>query len=330
MARLGINPARGKFSEYKPARVTAAMLTYIPHLDGYFRDRLEVLRLSLASLRQHTSLPYDLFVFDNGSCAEVVDTLRRLRDGGDIQYLLLSDKNIGKIGALKVMFNATPGELVAYSDDDILFYPGWLEAHLDILEKFPEAGMVSGAPVRNASKHAMQTLQRFENEAARVMTVVHERRIPDEWERDWAVSTGRDPNQHLEETKNELDTVVKIEGVEAIAGANHFQFVAPKEVMIRALPNEWSGKLMGHMVELDEAVDVLGYLRLSTEQRFTRHIGNAISEDLASEVQAMGLTTTASVQGSSQRRKHWLLAIPGMRRLLKAMYDRLFSILHHI
>ncbi len=330
MARLGINPARGKFSEYRPTRVTVAMLTYIPSLDGYFHNRLEGLKLSLTSLRRHTTLPYDLFVFDNNSCVEVVDYLRGLKDNGDIQYLLLSDKNIGKIGALKVMFNALPGELVAYSDDDILFYPGWLEAHLEILEKFPQVGMVSGAPVRNASKHAMQTLHRFENEAPTVLNVIHERRIPDEWERDWAVSTGRDPTQHLEDTRDEVDTVVKVEGVEAIAGANHFQFVGPKEVVIKALPNEWSGKLMGHMVELDEAVDSLGYLRLSTVQRFTRHIGNAISEELGGEVKSLGLTAMATSQRSPIRRKHWLLSIPGMRRILKSIYDRLFIILHHI
>lgn len=330
MARLGINPARGKFSEYRPARITIAMLTYIPHLEGYFRYRLEVLKLALGSLRRHTTMPYDLFVFDNGSCSDVVDFLRQLRDNGDIQYLLLSDKNIGKIGALKIMFNALPGELVAYSDDDILFYPGWLEAHLEILEKFPQAGMVSGVPVRNASKHALLTLQRFEQEASHVLTVVHERRIPDEWERDWALSTGRDPVHHLEETKDELDTVIKIEDVEAIAGANHFQFVSPKDVIIQALPNEWSGRLMGHMVELDEAVDALGYLRLSTEQRYTRHIGNAISEELANDVKAMGLDGISSTRPPVHQHKHWLLAIPGMRRILKTIYDRLFNILHHI
>lgn len=330
MARLGINPARGKYSEYKPARVTVAMLIYIPHLEGYFRNRLEVLKLSLGSLFKNTSLPYDLFIFDNGSCSEVVDYLRQLRDNGDIQYLLLSDKNIGKIGALKVMFNALPGELVAYSDDDILFYPGWLEAHIDVLEKFPQAGMVSGVPVRNASKHAMQTLQRFESEASHVVSVIHERRIPDEWERDWAISTGRDPDQHLADSKNELDIVVKVEDGEAIAGANHFQFVSPKCVIVKALPNEWSCKLMGHMVELDEAVDNLGYLRLSTTQRYTRHIGNAISEELANEIKAMGLEAVTTVFPSLSRHKHWLLSIPGARRLLKGIYDWLFNILHHI
>lgn len=330
MARLGINPARGKFSTYQPAQVSVAVLTYIPHLEGYFRHRLDVLKLALASIYINTTIPYDLFIFDNGSCPEVVDYLRHSRDHGDIHYLLLSHQNIGKIGALKVMFNALPGELVAYSDDDILFYPGWLEAHLEIMKKFPQVGMVSGAPVRNASKHAMQTLQRFENDASPLVSVIRERRIPDEWERDWAVSTGRDPGQHLEDTKNELDAVVKVEGVEAIAGANHFQFVAPKDVIVRALPNDWSGKLMGNMVELDEAVDNLGYLRLSTAQRFTRHIGNAISEELAGEVKALGLSTTASLQRSKRQQRHWLLAIPGMRGILKSLYDRLFSILNRV
>ncbi|MBN1537172.1 MAG: glycosyltransferase family 2 protein [Anaerolineales bacterium] len=330
MARLGVNPARGKYSEYRPVRVTVVMLTYIPHLEGYFRDRFEVLKLSLASLHRNTSLPYDLFIFDNGSCPQVVDYLNQLQHNGDIQYLLLSAKNIGKIGALKVIFNAIPGELAAYSDDDILFYPGWLEAHLDILEKFPQVGMVSGVPVRNASKHAMQTLDRFRNEGTHGLTVVSERRIPDDWEWDWAVSTGRDPGQHLESTKNELDTVVKIDDLEAIAGANHFQFVAPKDVIVEALPNNWSGKLMGHMVELDEAVDNLGYLRLSTVQRVTRHIGNTISEELVNEVKAMDLTAATSFHGSARKQRHWLLAIPGMRRIIKALYDRLFNILHHI
>ena len=42
-------------------------------------------------------------------------------------------------------------EIIAYHDDDIFFYPGWLEAHLQILDGFSQAGMVSGLPVRNAA-----------------------------------------------------------------------------------------------------------------------------------------------------------------------------------
>ena len=147
MARVGINPARGKTSEYKPAHVTVTCITYIPDLTGYFEQRLEVLKLSLASLQTHTTRPFDLMIFDNGSCQPVVDLLRGLERAGQIDYLLLSRQNIGQIGALQILFNAAPGEIIAYHDDAIFFYPGWLEAHLKILEAFPQAGMVSGLPV---------------------------------------------------------------------------------------------------------------------------------------------------------------------------------------
>ena len=85
MARVGINPARGKVSDYRPKRVTVAVLTYIPDLSGYFEQRLEVLKLVFASLRLHTTPPYDLIVFDNGSCQAAVDFLRQLRDAGQVQ-----------------------------------------------------------------------------------------------------------------------------------------------------------------------------------------------------------------------------------------------------
>ena len=72
MPRLGINPARGHVSDYHPSRVTLCMLTYLPELYGYFRDRFDVIRLSLESLIAHTQEP-DLMVFDNGSCGLLVD-----------------------------------------------------------------------------------------------------------------------------------------------------------------------------------------------------------------------------------------------------------------
>lgn len=348
MARIGINPARGKISEYKPARVTVTCLTYIPDLSGYFEQRLEVLKLSLASLRAHTSPPFDLMVFDNSSCQPVVDLLRELVQAGQIDYLLLSRQNIGKIGALQILFSAAPGEIIAYHDDDIFFYPGWLEAHLKILEAFPQAGMVSGLPVRNATRHARQSLEHIATQGAPGLSISYERRIPDEWEADWATSTGRDPQAHLQDTRSQQDMVLRLtagvlppppgtgiggeEIIEAIGGANHFQFVASKKILLQALPEQWSGKLMGHMVELDEAIDNMGCLRLSTSQRFTRHMGNTLSQAILQEAQRLDLPATGQPKPIQKQaaatKKHWLLRIPGARRVFLATYKRLFDILY--
>jgi hypothetical protein len=327
MARIGVNPSRGKTSSYHPAQVTVAVISYIPHLEGYFKHRLDVLKLGLASLKAHTNVPHDLFVFDNGSCEPVVEYLQGLQSQGEIDCLILSKRNLGKIGALEILFNAAPGEMIAYADDDIFFYPGWLEAHLEVLEAFPKVGMVSGVAVRDRAARASQTLQKLINTEQRDLRITTERRIPDEWEADWALSTGRDPAQHLAATQSDREIVLKKGGVEAIGCASHFQFVGPKAVFIKALPGEWNGRLMGQMIELDETVDELGYLRLSTAERYVRHIGNALSPDIVTEARRFGLEVGESVP-AARVEKHWLLRIPGARRLLRALYDWTFSILH--
>jgi glycosyltransferase involved in cell wall biosynthesis len=339
VTRIGVNPARGGLTGYRPANVTVAVLTFIPSLEGYFEHRFEVLKLVLASLEAHTGLSHDLFVFDNGSCETVVSFLQSLRASGRVDYLLLSQRNIGKIDALRILFNAAPGDWIAYTDDDILFYPGWLEAHLEVMDRFPQAGMVSGAPVRNAAGHAFSSLEQLAENNPPGITAVRERRIPDEWEIDWAISTGRDPQTHLQATKDQLDLVFKAEvpgsseTVEAIGAANHFQFLARRQVILKALPEDWTGKLMGSMIELDQAIDQLGLLRLSTARRYTRHLGNQISTQIRQEAEQMGLLQNAGLEPDSfpidrpSRRKHWLLRIPGARRLLHASYRRLFQIL---
>ncbi len=151
--RIGKSPTRFEITEYSPARVTLAILVSIPNQVGYYAQRLDILKLCLESAVGHAGVPVDLLVFDNGSSPEVRQYLTELYEKGFIQYLILSSQNIGKIGALKIMFSATPGEIVAYADDDIFFYPEWLSAHLDLLDHFPYAGLISGCPVREQFKY---------------------------------------------------------------------------------------------------------------------------------------------------------------------------------
>jgi hypothetical protein len=195
--------------------------------------------------------------------------------------------------------------------------------------------MVSGVPVRNAAGHAHHSLDRLAAQDQPGLLAIHQRRIPDAWEADWAASTGRDPQAHLQATLEHLDLVLRAEkpgggACEAIGSANHFQFVTPKQVILQALPSGWTGKLMGSMIELDEAVDNLGCLRLSTVERYTRHLGNLLSAEVIAEARRLGLAVEASTAPTSgtRRQKHWLLRIPGSRRVLSGLYQRLFKILY--
>jgi hypothetical protein len=75
--RKGQNPAKFVKQVARPQRITAAVITYIPFLSGFYAESLEVLKVCLNSLREGADLPFDLLVFDNASCAECASTCSR-------------------------------------------------------------------------------------------------------------------------------------------------------------------------------------------------------------------------------------------------------------
>jgi len=328
MARFGMNPARNKNISYSPSRVSAAMMTYIPNLEGYFQFRLDVLKLSLESLIHSLKGQMDIVVMNNGSCAQVRDYLDQQLDTGRIDYLINSRRNLGVIGGFKVLFNSVPGEIIAYCDDDVLYYPGWLEAHLDILDTYPQAGMISGAPVGYSSDHAVTAIEDFKTNFQQDLVVERKPRV-EEWEESWAISTGRPASEHLQAVKSTPNIHLVYKGVEAVQSAKHFQFVTPKKVICEAFSPVWSGSLMDGLVTLDESVDKLGYLRLSTPQRYTRHIGNTISQEIQDEADKLGITISGEIT-DVQEHEHWLLRIPGTGRILWPLYRWLFKVLHKV
>jgi len=326
MPRIGINPNRGQVTQYKPARVTLAMLTYLPNQAGYFAERMNVTRLSLESLIANTPMPRDVLVFDNGSCRELVDYLRQLRDQGRINYLILSSENISKLGALQVIFRAAPGELVAYSDDDVFFLPGWLNAHLKILNTYPRVGLVTGFYIRSHLRYATQSIEAFSQQAG--VQVKRGMLIPRAMEQHYIDNMGRSWEAYQQEVSNLEDIQFTYQGVESMASAGHHQFVTTRQLMLEALP-AWDNNLMGKMVELETTVDRLGYLRLSTPAPVTRLLGNVISEENATEAKHLGLHTQAGTPAKQQRGLiNRITKIPLVKRLFLGLYNRLHVIIN--
>ena len=157
--RLGQNPAKKAKSVPQPESVTVAVITYIPELVGYYAQSLDVLKTCLGSIWRNTDTPYDLMVFDNGSCDEIRDYLRTSQDEGKIQFLVLSEKNYGKAGAWNFIFGAAPGKYIAYTDSDVYHYPGWLAHQIEILKKFPGTGMVTGMPMWTPEEYSTSTIE---------------------------------------------------------------------------------------------------------------------------------------------------------------------------
>jgi cellulose synthase/poly-beta-1,6-N-acetylglucosamine synthase-like glycosyltransferase len=149
--RVGQNPARFVEKVAQPAEIMVAVVNCIPFLSGYYEQSLDVLKVVVESLNatRESDHPYDVLFFDNHSCQEVRAYLKEASDLGKIQYLVLSESNIGKIGAWNYMFGAAQGKYVVFSDGDVEFRPGWLSASLDLFETFPNVGMVTARPLPN-------------------------------------------------------------------------------------------------------------------------------------------------------------------------------------
>ena len=325
MPRIGMNPSRGRKTGYSPPRVTLAMLTYIPEEAGYFEHRFDVLKLSIASLLAHTPQPFDLLIFDNASCPPVVDYLRGLRGEGLIQYLILSDRNIGKMGALKIIANAAPGEILAYTDDDVFFLPGWLETHLNIFDTFPNVGLVTGYYIRAHTGYALESTLKFAKQPD--VKMQRGQMLEQKWEQHFIDNMGRTWEKYREETHGLEDIALTYRGIEVFASAGHHQFVAARKILLKAFPDDWSHELMGQMRELETALDSMGHLRLATRQPVTRLLGNELSSEMVEEARSYGLSARG-VQHKPSSAGSRLLHNSLVRRAARYIYNQMYKIIN--
>lgn len=338
--RVGQNPAKLGVPAYKPHRLGIATIVYIPSQEGYFAQALDVFRYHLASVHQYTPEPFNYLVFDNGSCTEVKRELESLHEAGWIDWLILSEHNLGKTGALNVILGGMPNEWICYADSDMLFRAGWLEASWKIVDSFPNIGMVGAQVV-----------------------------FPD-WEEDKGNTMFRqtqDPRFHFDQVKPEawildeycrgrgiqgereqfyrnmlLDRVTNVEtGVQAFLGGNsHQQFLAPRKVLQEILPLPATQQLSRHEdTYQDVELDRRGYLHLTTTRPYLYHMGNTIDDILRPELDRLQLpgkgikTRPQSGDAMIPQKLHWrwlkrLAQNPRTRPWLVRLYRALYRALY--
>lgn len=283
MPRIGRHPLKEKdLALDLPAAqaVTVTTITHIPMLEGYWEHSLEVLKLFFESLRASTQTPFDLVLFDNASCREVTDYLSGLKEEGFIQYLVLSDRNFRKLGALDFLLRASPGEFVAYADSDVYFLPGWLERSLEVMRAFPQAGMVSALPtVDKAEKYLASTLAGIASDPL-VTVEKGPNLVPEAFIRAHQLSLGKDPMPLLSSART--DTRLSRCGVRAFLLAQDFQFLTRREVIERILPLRSDEKAPSYdpiySPVFEAKVDRAGFWRLSTADYLVHHMGNNVPD----------------------------------------------------
>jgi hypothetical protein len=313
--RVGHNPARFVEKVAQPAEITVTVVNCIPFLSGYYEQSLDVLKMVIDSLNatREEAHPYDVMIFDNRSCTEVRGYLKEASDQGKIQYLIFSDTNIGKIGAWNFMFGAAQGKYVVFSDGDILFRPGWLQASLELFETFPNVGMVTARPYRASEKYSTATFDWAHKQGAGVL----EEGIFLDWDTVWehGRSIGVSEEQARSNYPKMNDYRLTYMGKVAYIGASHFQFTTRRDLLQKVIPLPSEQPMRGERA-LDIAFDNMGCLRLNTEKSLVLHMGNRIPES----------AQEAALAPKKKSLIRQLLWLPGIRNVLLWINNQIFHL----
>ncbi len=312
--RKGQNPAKFVKDVARPERVTVALLNYIPFLSGFYAETLDVLKVSLESMRKDAGLPFDLMVFDNGSCEEVREFLVNEKEEGRIQYLILSEKNMGKGGAWNVMLTGAPGEIIAYTDSDVLFSPNWLSRSVELLETFPNVGMVTARPFRTPPEFYESTLKWAKNNA----TLDEGQFIAWQTFLEFNLSLGQTEEENKKVYAETKDWRIQYKGVTAIAGASHWQFTSYKSTLQQFLPFDMD-KPMGQVRQLDKRMNDAGLLRLMVSDPLAMNMSNTLGY-LRGEL-GKGKERGKRKAGIGKR----VLEVGFVKKILLAVYNKIFS-----
>jgi glycosyltransferase involved in cell wall biosynthesis len=311
--RVGHNPARFVEKVAQPAEITVAVVNCIPFVSGYYQQSLEVLKACITSIHENTPEAHDLMVFDNHSCPEVRTYLQSAYEQNMIQYLVLSDTNIGKIGAWNFMFGAARGKYVVFADGDIAFRSNWLSASLDLFNAFPNVGMVTARPLRSPMEYSSATL----DWAHQQQPGVYEEGQFLDWECYWehARSTGYSEEQARGDFPKGRDHRLVHQGQTAYVGATHFQFMAPSHLLKKIIPISSEQPMRGERA-LDIEINRLGYLRLLTDTAYVWHMGNTLVSPVP---------PGASIK-KSKSLLHRFLWLPFIRKPLLWLNNRIFRL----
>ncbi len=121
--------------QVKPARLNIAILTY---------NALDYTKLCLASLQQHSTEAYNVFIVDNGSTDGTREWLAELPDAN--VFAEFSPVNLGVPGGRNRLLQLIQPHLpedgfVIFMDNDIEVMPGWVEHFSNFFAAHPHVGI---------------------------------------------------------------------------------------------------------------------------------------------------------------------------------------------
>ncbi len=288
--RTGSNPAKDQPELPPYGRHRIIVPIFVPALSGYFEHALEILELSLDSLRRTASGRASITLIANGCVPDVLRKLQTEFAHDWVDQVVINRSNRGQVDAVASAARGCFEDLITVADGDALFLPGWLEALEEIFLRFPECGVASPFPTPNlAWKDTSATvIGAWLRGELRVEKVVPEADLDR-----FAASVGT-PGIFRQKVRDR-QLVVRRNGFTACVGSGHLVFTMRREVIAGIPPEPCLRALDGWAARrwLDEPGDRLGFWRFSTTRAYAYHMGNSPEEWMYKELEAVRHETTS-------------------------------------
>ncbi len=161
--------------------VSVVMPTYLPARLGHLRHAIE-------SVRAQSYVSWELFVVDN-SRGGMLDDLPDWWPDDHRVRVLRSAPHQGNLARNEALA-AAKGELIAYLDDDCLWFPWWLRAVVTSLEGSPAAQFAYGVHLSGSARHApdwinampLTPLQLHVDNPVDTNSLVHRAGLGEQWD----------------------------------------------------------------------------------------------------------------------------------------------------
>ena len=340
MGRKGQNPLKWINDNENAKDITVITIVHIPELSGFWENSLDSLKMCLESLVKNTEEPFDLMVWDNGSCDKVKQFLMQSHNNGTIHSLYFSKYNLRKIGALNHLFNLAPGKYISYADSDVFFKEKWLTESLKVLNTFPEAGMVSCIPTIDKTEEFYESTFEGIQKAKDITIDKGSNLIPKRYVEAHRLSIGKTEFDYFEPIQNRQDIKISRGDTSAFVCAQDFQFTTKRDVIRKILPLDINSDDLFYdpiySPVFESKINSLGYWRISTAQYLIHHIGNNLDnldkelkliDEIHDKSQNIKVSTIQKPHGNFFIR---LVQHPISRKILKSIYSKIYKLLYEI
>lgn len=327
--RVGMNPQKQSKKIQLKYQHRLIIVVFIPSLDGYYKNVLDVFKLCLDSAISTTNSNCAITVVNNASCNEVAEYLNIKLNDNAIDTVIHHKENIGKIDALIGAARGSREPIITVSDVDILFKNGWQTEIENVFSTIKNVASVSPIPCKNFINY--ETSSTFSQILSKKVKFKFEP-IPE---------NHTSQNQFLEsfhwETEKDSNAkwpVIESNGIKAVVGSGHQILSMRRELFHSTVPKEPSLVLVGNNSELlycDEPINRSGGMRLSTYNNFAYHMGNT-TEKWMYDIQDENLKQEKSIPGEVNAIK--LLEFEPKEvnlswyKLKKRIINKLFKILY--